>query len=728
MSLMTQPSAFVVEIGVEELPVNVVLSAKEQLEALVPAALRKARLPFAAIQIIATPRRLGWVVQALAARQTAEVQSILGPAKRVAFDEQGTPSPALLGFLKRYGATPKQVQITETPRGAYVALQQAAPMQTAPQVLTTLVPSLLAQLQFPKMMRWSPGGRSSRGRTTNDEPRPTIFPRPMRWLVALYGARVVPMRLGALTASPRTYANRAWGSSRLTVASARHYVALLRRARVLLTPDERRAALHRALEAALTPQERRQGVRLAPETLQPGHTGGISLLDEAANLVEWPTVFRGRVPHVTQLPREILIASMAKYQRVFALEDRRGGLLPVFLGVVNGRPRQLERVRHVYERILAARLADSLLFYQQDLIQPLEAAVPQLQSLMVHRQLGSLQEKVKRLQALSAWLAHAWQLSAEEPQIQRAVQLCKADLVTRVVYEFPSLQGVMGRIYHLHHAPHERVVAEAIEDAYLPQGRLPRSLIGAVVAIADRLDTLTGFFGIGIKPTGSADPFGLRRLANELVALLLGTKDRPLSLTAVLAHTLRGWGTQGRRRPEDVQTEVQAYVQERFATRQEARYDLVRAVLAAGFDDVGDAAMRLQALEACVRQSPRLLAQACTVAERTRNIVTAANIREALRVDPARFVEPVEREVWAAAQQASPRLQQAIAARHYGQVLTIYAETFTELLERFFTQVLVNADDAALRANRLALLHAIDQLIRPRVADLAQVVIPPPSP
>ena len=735
-------SEFLLEIGIEELPVTAILSAIEQLQALVPQLLREACIEFGAVQVFAAPRRIGLLVTGLAPRQRAESQELTGPSTQAAFDAQGQPTPACLGFVKRHNATPEDVQVKETPRGAYVVLQRTLPALPTERALPALITALTGKLQFPKMMRWhlessrSALGvrRSAQPRTPNSEPRttnPLLFPRPVRWLVALYGARVIAVTWGGVVAGRTTRAHRAARSRTISIPAAGTYAALLRQQGIIIDPGERRAAVQRAIESQL-----KTGERLAPESLAEGHAGGIPLVDEVAHLVESPAAFRGTcAQQFATLPREILIASMAKYQRIFAIEDKQGKLLPAFIAVTNGKPGDPQAVRRVYETILGARLSDSLLFYQQDLRTPLDQLVPHTAGILVHRQVGNMQEKTRHLEALVSWIAETRQLRETERKCaQQAAQLCKADLVSHVVYEFPSLQGIMGGIYHLHRYPDEQLVAEAIQDQYMTHRPIPRSMVGIILALADRVDTLVGFAAAGVKPTGSVDPFGLRRSANELLELLENIDHSPpIQLTLLIDTAITAYGKRVQdigqdKLRETVRERLREYLLERWKARQNVRYDLVRAVLAAGFDDVGDALARIKALEACVQREPKLFAQACKVSERTRNIVRAVTPTDAATVDPAKFTEALERDVWKAVEETAPPLEAAIRERRYADALQLYARTFSDLLERFFTKVLVNAEDPAVRANRLALLKRIDELIRHSVADLTQVVLESASP
>lgn len=698
-----------------------VQAACEQLRALTPQLLTAARLEFGAVRAFATPRRMGIIVTALAARQRADVQELVGPPKSAAFDANGQPTPACLGFLNKWRARVGDIQIKDAPRGPCIMIRRTLPALTAPRALRALIPTLIGNLQFAKMMRWHQERRASgvhrtstKSRTTNPEPRTTntlVFPRPIRWLVALYGSQVVPVRLGSIAAGRITRAHRNQGSFAVRIPAAAQYECLLARHGILIDPAARRAAVERAIAAQLT-----AGERLAPESVAAGHAGGIPLIDEVAHLVETPAAFRGQcAAKFAALPREILIASMAKYQRVFAVENKQGQLLPVFIAVTNAKPGNVKAVQRVYETILSARLSDSALFYKQDLSEPLETYIPALAGVLVHRQLGSMKDKMERLQPLMAYL-----VKYPKDTAIRAAHLCKADLVTRVVHEFPSLQGIMGGIYHQHRAPEDDVVTQAIQDHYLTHWKIPRNSIGICLAIADRLDTLTGFFGIGIKPTGSTDPFGLRRAANELIPL--GTRES-FSLTESLNTAIDGWGKRLQMNRDELRENVRAYLRERLEARAPARYDLVRAVVISDFDSVFDALERIKALERCLREQRTLFVQACKVSQRIRNITRTLKLTETISVDCEKFTEPLERELWSAIEHVRAELKYNIFHLEYVEALVLFAQTFSELLERFFVKVLVNTADASIRTNRMALLLQVEELMNDWGVDLTHVVL-----
>lgn len=690
------------ELGTEELPAAYLPGLIDQLGREAEALLRAQHLSFRQVQAFGTPRRLVLLIRELSAVQRKPAEDIRGPSKQAAYGPDGKPTQALLGFLRSQKGTLPQTKLVASEKGEYVYLVRPAAEIPTASVLTQLLPQLAGRLRAPKTMRWDASGFR--------------FARPVRWLLALYGAQPIVCRVGALTSRPRTWVGLPKTPRSVAVASLDAYLKTLKQHGVLLDQQQRQAAIERMV-AHLA---RNAGGRSVPETVSHG------LLEEVVHLVEQPVPLAGGFdPAYQALPREVLLASMAKYQRVFAMEAD-GAVLPKFAAILEGSPRRPDGVRTIIERILNARLADSLLFWNDDHTRlPLERMAEGLAGVTFHDRLGSMAEKSKRLRALSEPLAEAWQLSDEErQQLRKACQLAKADLVSTMVKEFPTLQGVISK-YYAQDSGEPAAVAAALEEQYLPSGgRLPVSLIGSALAILDKFDTLTSYFAIGIVPTGDQDPFGLRRAAQGVVEVAWKV-HRPLPLAALFRASSSLEPLRSAKTTESAAAvqRVQRYLFERlygFAWPVPVPNDCIDAVLASAGDDLIDVMDRIAVLQQLTGH-PGLL-KAAKVIERTRNILRGAKLSQP-QVDPARLKEPPEQQLWEVYRTNEGRLTGLTRQRAYAEATTLFGELFFEPLHRFFDQVLVNVPDEPLQQNRLALMKAIHTLYTDRIADLSKLTL-----
>ena len=703
------------EIGTEELPAAYLPSLIGQLKEEASRLFQANHLPFQTIESFGTPRRLVLLVHGLSSTQHKPAEEIRGPSKQASYDGAGKPTQALLGFVRSRGGTLSDTKLVSTDKGAYVyLLKQAAATPTA-KVLPILLPQLIGKLRSPKTMRWDASG--------------VRFARPIRWLLAFYGSSPVRCSWGTLHSQAATRIGRPQQMRTIRVASINGYLLTLKKAGVMLDQRVRQEHIERMVsQAAKTCRG-----TIAPEMVTHG------LLDEVTCLVEEPTPLTGVFdPKYLALPREVLLASMAKHQRVFAIESKTG-LLPRCVAILEGAPKRSAEVRKVIERILNARLADSLMFWEGDHKRlPLERMAQDLAGVTFHEKLGSMADKSARLDTLSAALAEAWKLSREEHnQLTRACRLAKADLVSTMVKEFPTLQGMVGK-YYANDSGESAAVAQAIEEHYLPVGeQLPKTLIGSALAILDKYDTLSSYFGLGIMPTGDQDPFGLRRAAQGIVEVAW-KRHRPLPLSQLLKIrlTMRPFAGQGAAAEGDIGRRIQRYLFERLYTfawpapatdvnrrpgPAPAPYvDCIDAVLASPCDDLIDVMNRIQTLQR-LSGDPRLL-KAAKVIERTRNILKGANVRQS-DVDPARLQEPLEQQLWELYRSNASRVTQLTQEKSYAEATTVFGDLFYEPLHLFFDKVLVNVPDESLQQNRLALMRAINTLYTERVADLSKLTI-----
>jgi glycyl-tRNA synthetase beta chain len=544
------------------------------------------------------------------------------------------------------------------------------------------------------------------------------YARPLQWICARFGALTLRFQYGDVESGSKTYGHRFLdgGPHELKAAGWKDYLDQMKRLHVLANTGERLAAVEAQVREAAT----RVG---GQPLLDPG------LLGEVANLVEWPTAIEGTFdPGYLDLPREVLISELRHHQRYFPVVDVGGKLLPHFVAVSGTPVRDSAVARHGYWRVLRARLADATFFYREDLKKPLADRIADLDKVTFQAQLGSVGDKVRRIYALAEALAKELKLKPGlRKEIRKAAELCKADLVTGMVGEFPDLQGVMGK-YYAQASNLGSGVAEAIEEHYLPRfsgDRLPESDAGAVLGIADRLDSICGLFAIGKAPTGSADPFGLRRASLAIIQIALGRKYR-----FSLAKMIRASAAILLGKIDLVEQDLTTSVLEFFRARlkalwvEEHRADVLEAILSAGFDDVLDARQRLEALSDIVGL-PDFLPLAVAF-KRAVNILAQAPAGEIEgKVSPALIKEPAERQLRARALEAQTRVNELLVGGDYPGALRELTSLKPEI-DRFFEQVMVLCEDARLRRNRLRLLGSL-KLIFFRFADLSQIQAEPLS-
>lgn len=683
------------EIGTEELPSSAVYSAIEQLNVAVPKALDDARLEYDTVSVMATPRRLAVIVTRLADRQSDSVTTAKGPAAKAAFDAEGNPTQAAIGFARGKGVPVESLQVVDDANGSYVYATVETVGVAASEVLPGLLTRLVEGLEWAKSQRWGAG---------------TVrFPRPVRWLVALHGRDVVPATFGDLTASDVTYGHRFLSSGAIHVSSADEYASKLESAHVLVDQNRRAQVLREGITAA--------GVTEGGSAVLRGKAD--KTFAEVVNLVEWPTIGVGSFDEeFLAVPREMLEYAMGGHQRYFAIERPDGTLANRFIVAHNGSPDRTEAIIRGHERVIRARLADAAFFYHEDLATPLEGWLPKLESVVFQEKLGTTAAKVERTERLAGKAAQMIGAGADETAwAQRAAHLAKADLVTNAVVEFTDLQGVMGR-YYATAAGEAPEVALAIEEHYRPRfagDELPSSVAGRLVSIADKMDTICGIFAAGMAPKGSADPFALRRSAIGVLQMALdGT---PVTLDALVAETLAPLAS-------TVEFDVDATgnaVKEFFVGRLENilrdrghAYDTVAAVLAASADDPADALARCESLSA-FRSSSDAMEDLSVAFTRAKNLSkpelgTAAELA---------LMGAEERTLLAALDDAESGIGELFAQRAYSAVLEAFA-ALRGPIDAFFDGVLVMDKDEALRDNRLRLLNRFVALFE-RFADFSKL-------
>ena len=667
----------VFEIGTEELPSKPLYGAIEQLQVAVPKALEGARLEYDAVRIWGSPRRLVVLVSELAEQQADAVHTHKGPAVRAAFDADGNPTQAAIGFARGKGVDVSALSKVVDGNGEYVYATVEVKGMSAEAVLPELLARLAENIEWPKSQRWGRGDAR--------------FSRPVRWLLALFGGDVIPAEFAGLTAGRLTYGHRLLSPSAIEVPDAAEFAHALERGYVVADHDLRAKML-------------REGVATAAEQLSAHAVVPEKTFAEVVNLVEYPTVAFGTFDEAfLEVPREILENAMESHQRYFPVERTDGALTNRFIVAHNGDPKLTDAIVRGHERVIRARLSDAAFFYREDLHKPLEAYVSRLDAIVFQEKLGSLGDKVRRVERLAGRIASLLGASSEDTAFaERAAHLAKADLVTSAVVEFTDLQGVMGG-YYAAASDEEPGVALAIVDHYRPRfagDALPSTVPGRIVAIADKLDTIAGIFAIGSAPTGSADPFALRRGAIGVLQMLLDGSQ--LTLDALIGAALEGYvgvtdfdgEVAGAAIKEFVVGRLQGMLRDRGSA-----YDTVDAVLAVAADDPADALARCDALTA-FRASSDDMEDLSVAYTRAKNLA-----KPDLGTDAERAIMGAEELALADALDRADQLAaDALAGRGYSALLEVYSGLRAPI-DAFFEAVLVMDPDDAKRENRLRLLN-----------------------
>ncbi len=692
---MGERADLLVEIGTEELPPKALKSLMEHFGAECAQALSEAGLGHRAVKAYASPRRLAVVVEGLALRQPDKVVERRGPAIQAAFDAEGRPTQAAEGFARSCGVTVDQLKVVEQGKGRWLAYESIQSGVEARRLLPALVEAALGRLPIPKRMRWGSGSAE--------------FVRPVHWVVLLLGDEVVPGSVLGIPTGGVSRGHRFHHPEIIEIPHPSAYVEQLRiQGRVLVDFAQRRAAIREQVESAA---QAVQGRPLIDD----------ELLDEVTALVEWPVALAGHFEErFLDVPQEALISTMQDNQKYFPVVDAGGRLMPYFITVANLESREPQRIVEGNERVIRPRFTDAAFFWQQDRKQPLIARLERLKTVTFQQRLGTLYDKTERIVALAGQIALA--IDADVAQAERAAWLSKCDLMTDMVFEFTELQGIAGRYYaRLDGEPD--AVAEALDEQYRPRqagDALPVGRVGQALALADKLDTLVGIFAIGQKPTGTKDPFGLRRAALGVLRIIIECGLR-LDLRRLL--TVAAVGLRGRVDAEAAVEPCFEYILERlraYYQDQGVPTDVVDAVMALRPSQPLDFHHRVQAVVAF-----RALPEAANLAaanKRTQNILKKFEGVIPERVDPALLIEPAERALFEAMSALSDSVSAQFAAGQHTAALTQLAR-LREPVDGFFDAVMVMAEDAALRDNRLALLSQLARLFS-GAADLSRLTAP----
>ncbi len=677
-------TTYLLELGVEEFPSRYMASTKQQLKQNVLEGLSSAGLSFSDARVEATPRRFALWLEEVKAKESEGEEVVRGPSKQAAFDAEGQPTKALLGFLRAKGLQLEDTFVEDNGKNEYVFARLKKEAVSVEKTLPTVIAEAVRKISNPRAMRW--GGKNLR------------FLRPIRWMVSLLDDQVLPIDLEGIPVGNRTNGHRFLGEKNFVIHDVHSYEAQLEENYVIIDESKRRDRILRGLN------------RLAREK------GGVpmqneELLEEVVNIVEYPTVFLGDVPReYLTLPPEVIITPMMDHQRYFPVVDDDGHLLPYFLSVRNGNDQGLQNVIDGNRKVLIPRLEDAKFFYQQDQAHSLEDLVPKLDELVFHEKLGTMREKTARLESLGVSLAKLLGCGPSIQQnISRAAHLCKADLVTKMVVEFTELQGTMGRIYAAENGEVD-AVSHAIEEHYLPRqsgGDLPKTTAGMVLSLADKLDTLAGLFAIDINVTGSQDPFGLRRAVIGMLDILQKNLLH-IELKEALRDALLLYVEQKGLVFDynDVIARISDFFRGRLRTKlqeQGIRYDVADAVLATEDDDY----LRLMQKAAIAQK---------VIEKDTENELITGFVRiesmaehaESTAVD-ANVLQDEDQTMFASLSRADA-VREALQKDHYEEAFALLAD-WMPILHDYLDRTMILVDDASLKEARLGMLAQVNALI-----------------
>lgn len=673
------------EIGTEEIPAGFMEPAYMQLEKYFSTKAAELRIVHGPIQVLGTPRRLALIVHNVSERQEDIREELLGPSKKAAFDAEGQFTKAAQGFARSKGADVKELQVVETPKGEYMMLVREVPGRDTAELLPDILGSLLVGLSFPKSMKWGANRLS--------------FARPIQWLVALFGEEIVQMQHEEISSSNKTGGHRFLANEMFEIHSAKTYVKQLEEKEVIVDQNIRRAKVLEEIKAAVAANDELSGGEVAVDE---------GLVDTVTNLVESPFGVCGTFDEkFLQLVPEVLITSMREHQKYFPVINKEGKLLPGFVAVNNTRVNNQDITRKGHQRVLRARLEDALFFFNSDKQTKLRDRVSSLEGIIFQAKLGTMYGKKNRLVKLVKNIAEKIDPSIAE-DCCLAAELCKADLLSDMVGEFPSLQGVMGAAYALHDGENSRV-ATGIKEHYMPKragAAVPSSDTGAILGLADRLDTLAGCFGIGQIPTGTADPFGLRRISLAILSILQ-EKQYNLSLMELVSKALALYGNRvdGSHATADA---IMKFVKDRFindCVRKGFEAQAVEAAVTVEFDEVNDCVDRIRAITEIHRDEAFSVLAASY--KRIKNIIKDNNVTE---VDRALFDSEAEENLYVLYEEVSVEMEQLVTSKAYVPALQAMLK-MKEPIDTFFDEVMVMAEDMEVRRNRLNLLTSLGELI-----------------
>ncbi len=686
------------EIGTEEVPAGYIEPALDALSKLLIKRLDEARIEHGLCRTYGTPRRLAVFVENIAEKQETKTTEITGPPEKVGFDSNGVPTIAAKKFAEKVGVLVEQLKIKKTKKGSYLCGERVETGLFTIDILSKVLPEIITALPFPKTMRWSIFKRQ--------------FARPVRSILAVIGSRVIPFEFEGVTSSENTFGHRFMSKGKIKISDPSTYPDLLEKNYVIADINKRKNMI------------KKQIAEIA------GKNCGTILVDEQLenivnNLIELPVSVMGYFDlKYLELPEEILITAMREHQKYFAVIDENKKLKACFIAVNNTCPKDLALVASGHERVLRARLEDASFFYKSDSKLKLEKCVEKLKGVLFHKKLGTVYDKVLRVQKTAEEIGRYLEYDLDLMQkIERAAYLCKADLVTQVVVEFPKLQGVMGRVYSLL-SKEDKDVAYAIEEHYLPVysgGKLPQTDVGAVLSIADKIDTICGCFCVGLIPTGASDPYALRRQCIGIIQIVLDKKMH-FSLKKLIQESVLRYLETDSDKSEAVISDIFLFIQNRVVhilSEKGFSKDVIVSVITTFSDDLPDIVRRVEAVEEFKGRPD--FEPLVTAFKRTVNILKKVDISLIEDVDINLFEHKSESALFGALSAVKKSVLKNIEAKNYKQAI-IEIASLRDVVDDFFDNVLVMDEDELLRKNRFALLKAVSLLFE-KIADFSKILI-----
>jgi len=678
--------SLLLEIGTEEIPAGYIEPALEFLSSTILQKMTDARIEHGNAQVFGTPRRLAIEVQQVADKQKSLTSEVLGPPEKVGFDENGNPTTAALKFAEKVGVSVNALKIKETKKGRYVCARVAERGQATRTLLKTILPEVILTTPFPKTMKWAELN--------------ITFARPIHYIVALLGNQVISFEVGATKSGRHSFGHYFMQPKKVKIASSDDYVKTLKDAQVVIDFEERRKLVEKEINKAA----KGVGGKILPDE---------ELIDINKNLVEFPIATAGNFDKAfLEVPGEVLITAMRHHQKYFAVVDDSGNLMPSFVAVNNTRTKDMKLVATGHERVLRARLSDAQFFFKSDVQESMDEWVERLKGVLFQAKLGTMYEKVQRVQKIAAYLADAaGQKENVKKQLLRAAWLCKADLVSQVVYEFPNLQGVMGRNYaSIKKEP--KAVAVAIEEHYRPTysgGPLPETEIGGLLSIADKIDSICGFFSVGLIPTGASDAYALRRQGIGIIQIM-NDRGFSFSLRKLIEKSLSIYGIKGTKKIKEIADPIYTFIQNRVTyqlVEEGFSKDVIAAIADADTDhvpNVWNRARALQDLKAAADFEPLAVAF-----KRVVNIIKKADLPAKKKVDEKLFEHESEKALYSAYKDLKGKVSNHLAKGHFDKALREIAK-LRDPVDAFFDGVMVMAKEKKIRNNRLSLLWLISEM------------------
>ncbi len=689
-------NTLLLEIGSEEIPAGYIQPALDALSSNLLQKLTDARLDHGVAKVYATPRRLSILVEGVADKQTSITEDLVGPPASVGFDADGNPTVAAEKFAEKAGVSLKSLKVKKTEKGRYLYVRKTQKGFTAKTVLSKILPDIIKAIPFPKTMKW--GDLS------------LVYTRPIHWIVALLGETIIPFTMENIKSGRFTFGHRFLSSGKITIRHPGEYLDKLRDAYVWADINERKHGVEQQI--AQQAASCKGKVLFDPE-----------LVDTVVNLIEYPAPVTGTFEKkYLKLPPQILITAMREHQKYFAIIDKNEKLMSYFIAVNNTRTKDMNLVATGHERVLRARLSDAEFFYESDLKVSAESRVNKLKGVLFQARLGSMYEKMERITELAGYLA---ELTQDNPELknwaQKAARLCKSDLVSQVVGEFPKLQGIMGKVYAtVDKEPEE--VASAIEEHYRPTfsgGVLPETSTGAIVAIADKIDSICGCFSVGLLPTGGADPYALRRQGIGIINIMMD-KGFSFSLRQLIEKATGLFTHKAKEDTSETSEKVYVFIKNRISRMLEEEgvsKDVVGAIVDISIDHVPNTWKRAKALDA-LRTQPDFEPLAVAF-KRVVNIIKKAPALDPSAIDESLFENPSEKTLFKELIKVEKKVETELQKGAFDQALHHMA-TLRTPVDTFFDDVLVMAEDSKIRNNRLSLLKRIADLFE-KIADFSKI-------